>query len=145
MIISKMILKFMINMFGIALGIWTRCEHMSHCMMKSIKITCVPSEDSDQPRHPPSLIRVFAVRMKKHWDLSYPGWSVFAGRTCHFVGFVMQQLIKCDMHDMAIKVRKKDFGMGLFWHVQSLNSTLLYSEMHIISLDHLSYLFHYFT
>ena len=26
---------------------------------------CAPSEDSDQPGHPPSLIRVFAVRMKK--------------------------------------------------------------------------------
>ena len=33
---------------------------------------CVPSEDSDQPWHPPSLIRVFAVRMKKAWVLSYP-------------------------------------------------------------------------
>ena len=30
------------------------------------------SEDSDQPGHPPSLIRVFAVRMKKGWNLSYP-------------------------------------------------------------------------
>ena len=26
----------------------------------------------DQPGHPPSLISVFAVRMKKHWVLSYP-------------------------------------------------------------------------
>ena len=26
------------------------------------KIACVPSEDSDQPGHPPSLITVFAVR-----------------------------------------------------------------------------------
>ena len=33
---------------------------------------CVPSVDSDQPGHPPSLIRVFAVRMKKSWVLSYP-------------------------------------------------------------------------
>ena len=33
---------------------------------------CAPSEDSDQPWHPPSLIRVFAVRMKKAWVLSYP-------------------------------------------------------------------------
>ena len=32
----------------------------------------MPSEDSDQPGHPPSLIRVFAVRMKKAWVLSYP-------------------------------------------------------------------------
>ena len=30
---------------------------------------CAPSEDSDQPGH---LIRVFAVRMKKAWVLSYP-------------------------------------------------------------------------
>ena len=33
---------------------------------------CASSEDSDQPGHPPSLIRVFAVRMKKVWVLSYP-------------------------------------------------------------------------
>ena len=33
---------------------------------------CVPSEDSDQPGHPLSLIRIFAVRMKKAWVLSYP-------------------------------------------------------------------------
>ena len=57
---------------------------------------CAPSEDSDQPGHPPSLIRVFAVRIKKlgpldtHWahseDSDQTGrmprqiW-VFAGRT----------------------------------------------------------------
>ena len=39
---------------------------------KTNKMACVPSEDSDQPGHPPSLIRVFAVRMKKPWVLSYP-------------------------------------------------------------------------
>ena len=33
---------------------------------------CAPSRDSDQPGHPPSLIRVFAVRMKKLWVLNYP-------------------------------------------------------------------------
>ena len=38
---------------------------------KTNKMTCAPSKDSDQPGHPPSLIRIFAVRMK-HWDLSYP-------------------------------------------------------------------------
>ena len=36
------------------------------------KMTCVNSEDSDQPGHPPSLIRVLAVCMKKHWGLGYP-------------------------------------------------------------------------
>ena len=28
---------------------------------KTNKMVCAPSEDSDQPGHPPSLIRVFAV------------------------------------------------------------------------------------
>ena len=37
---------------------------------KTNKMACAPSEDSDQPEHPPSLIRVFAVRMKKPWVLS---------------------------------------------------------------------------
>ena len=36
------------------------------------KSDCAPREDSDKPGHPPSLIRVFAVRMKKAWVLSYP-------------------------------------------------------------------------
>ena len=35
------------------------------------KMTCASSEDSDQSGHPPIPIRVFAVRMKKHWVLSY--------------------------------------------------------------------------
>ena len=33
---------------------------------------CAPSENSDQPGHPPNLIRVFPTRMKKAWVLSYP-------------------------------------------------------------------------
>ena len=70
-------------------------------------MACVPSEDSDQPGYAPSLIRIFAVCMKKHWIFGYPssaqrrlirlgrrpGWSVFAGLTCHFTGFVMRWLI----------------------------------------------------
>ena len=32
---------------------------------KTNKMTCAPSEDSYQPGHPPSLIKVSAVRMKK--------------------------------------------------------------------------------
>ena len=45
------------------------------CLCVSVKNQqndCVPSEDSDQTGHPPSLIRVFAVRMQKAWVLSYP-------------------------------------------------------------------------
>ena len=79
-------------------------------------MTCAPSEDSDQPGHPPSLIRVFAVRMKKAWVLSYPLsaqrrlWSdwepsliwVFAGRTVILLVFVMWRLI-CWYHDTVIR------------------------------------------
>ena len=39
---------------------------------KTNKMIGAPSEDSDQPGHPPSLISVFAVRMKIGWILSYP-------------------------------------------------------------------------
>ena len=35
-------------------------------------MTCRPSEDSDQPGHPHSLIRKFAVRMKVPWVLRNP-------------------------------------------------------------------------
>ena len=66
-----------------------------------------PSEVSDQLGHPPSLIRVFAVRIKKAWVLSYPLsaqrrlWSGWADAQAdlslrwahtHFVGFVMSRL-----------------------------------------------------
>ena len=39
---------------------------------KNQQCGCAPREDSDQPGHPPSLIRVFAVHMKKAWVISYP-------------------------------------------------------------------------
>ena len=72
------------------------------------KMACAPSKDSDQPGHPPSLIRVFAARMKKAWVLSNPLsaqqrlWSDWADAQAdpslrwahsHFVGFVMRRLI----------------------------------------------------
>ena len=67
-----------------------------------------PSEDSGQPGHPPSLIRVFAVCMKKARVLSYPLsaqrrlWSDWVDASVclslrwahtHFVCFVMLWLI----------------------------------------------------
>ena len=57
---------------------------------KTCKLACALSEDSDQPGHPPSLIRAFAFRMKK--PLGPRLIWVFAGRTCHFIGFVMRWL-----------------------------------------------------
>ena len=63
---------------------WVSCD-------KTNKMTCAPSEDSDQSGHPPSLIRVFVARMKKQLVISY----VIARRTYHFVGFVVLRLIYC--------------------------------------------------
>ena len=69
---------------------------------------CAPSEDSDQSGHPPNLIRVFTVRMKKAWVLSYPLSTLRRLRSdwadaqadlslrlehTHFVCFVMSWLI----------------------------------------------------
>ena len=77
---------------------------------KTNKMAFAPSEDSDQPEHPPSLIRVFAIHMKKAWVLSYPLsaqqrlWSDWTDAQAdlslrwahsHFVGFVMRRL-KCN-------------------------------------------------
>ena len=79
---------------------------------KTNKMACAPSDDSDQPGHPPSLIRVFTVRMKKALFLSYPLsaqqrlWSDWADAQAdlslrwahsHFVGFVMMRLIYCSI------------------------------------------------
>ena len=84
--------------------------NVSHCMTKPNKMTCAPSEDSDQSGHLSSLISVFAVCLKKPWVLSLllstskdsdqTGWMhrlvcVYAGRTGHFVGFVMLCINAC--------------------------------------------------
>ena len=75
---------------------------------KTKKMACAPRENSDQPGHLPSLIRVFAVcSMGSFTDPSFLhadskdsdqtgrmsrlNW-VFAGHTCHFVGSVAHWL-----------------------------------------------------
>ena len=75
---------------------------------KTNKTSCAPSKDSDQPGHPPSLIRVFAVHSIGSYSPSFLHADskdsdqtgqmprlihVFARRKCHFVGFVMHWLI----------------------------------------------------
>ena len=53
-------------------------------------MACAPSENSGQPGHPPSLIRISAVRMKKAWTL----WADLSLRWAHshFVGFDVHRL-----------------------------------------------------
>ena len=83
-------------------------HHKGAATWQNQQSDCAPSEDSDQPGHPPSLIiRVFAVCMKKAWVLSYTWspqrrlWSDWADAQAdlslhwahtHFVGFVMLRL-----------------------------------------------------
>ena len=83
--------------------VWSFCIFFGHEPPhdKTNKMTYAPSENSDQPGHPPSLIRVFAVSMKKAWaslhskDPDQTGrmprliW-VFTGRTGHFVSSVVR-------------------------------------------------------
>ena len=71
---------------------------------KTNKMACAPSEDSDQPGHPPSLNRVFAVRsvgssaffMRTAKTLirlgGCPGWSESSLGAHQFVGFVIMRL-----------------------------------------------------
>ena len=88
---------------------------------KTNKVTAL-SEDWDQPGHLPSLIRVFAVRMKKAWVLSYPLsaqrrlWSDWADAQAHlslrwahthFVGFVMSRLISTNNIDVNKSILDK--------------------------------------
>ena len=89
------------------------------------------SEESDQPGRPPSLIRVFAVHMKKAWALSYPLsaqrwlWSHWADAQAdlslrwahtHFVGFVMSWLKFCRYWrsaELRNRWKSKRFAGGL--------------------------------
>ena len=75
---------------------------------QNLQNDCAPSEDSDQPRHPPSLIRVFAVRsvgssgpklsscgqrrLWSDWVDAQADLSLRWAHT-HFVGFVTRRLI----------------------------------------------------
>ena len=80
---------------------------------------CAPNENSDQPGHPPNLIRVFAVRMKKVWVHSYqlsaqgrlirlggcPGWSESSLGTQSFCWFC---------HDAAHFFKQQNIGLATF-------------------------------
>ena len=109
---------------------------------------CASSEDSDQPGHPPSLIRVFALRMKKAWDLSYPfsakrrissDWAdaqtdlSLRWAHNHFVGFVMSRLIyiRCiapalsDDHVLKVLIDRHQLQIYDFLEAKLSSSTLL--------------------
>ena len=108
--------------------IWRICTPNEPPYDKTNKMTCVPSEDSDQPGHPPSLIGVFAVHMKKHWALNYllstqwrlnrlggwPGWSESSLGT-HFVGFVVRRLKYENCSSYGLREWTQLLGWMLGW------------------------------
>ena len=110
-IYSQTIFKYMMVVFSFMWHrstIWMTLKQLSHDMTKPTKWVCA-QQRLRSAWHPPSLIRVFTVRMKKTWVLSYPLsaqrrlWSDWAGAQAdlslrwahsHFVGFVMSWLIR---------------------------------------------------
>ena len=99
-----------------------------------------PCEDSDQPGHLPSLIRVFAVRMNKSWVLSYLlsahrrlwldwahaqadlslGWAPSFCWFCHVVAHIIWSSVLENSTFRASKLTKcnwKELFMlhGIFW------------------------------
>ena len=97
-----------VTAFSISLWVYYRSFELVHD--KTNKMTCAPSEESDQPGYPPSLIReAFAVSSKdskgpmvsscghrrpsdQTWRMPRLIW-VFVVRTIHFVGFTVLRLV----------------------------------------------------
>ena len=122
------------NQVSLHINIWAATWQNQQC-------GCAPSKDSDQPGHPPSLIRVFAVRMKKPRVLSYPlsaqrrHWSDWADAQADlslhwaqtlFVGFVMRWLIFW----LVFPVCRRHVG-SLDFHIAS-NEDWSYALMHML-------------
>ena len=110
---------------------------------KTNKVSVRPaksSEDSDQPGHPSSLIRVFAARMKKAWTLSYPlsaqrrPWSDWADAQAdlslrwahsHIFGFVTRRLICRNRDEWLVCVLNSWSIHAILWADQRMFSYTL--------------------
>ena len=69
---TRLITHMQIRYNAIRNGLWSGFDmKIDPQLDKTNKMICAPSEDSDQPGHPPSLIRVRAVHLKQNWVLSY--------------------------------------------------------------------------
>ena len=78
---------------------------------KANTMKCVPSKDSDQPGHEPSLIRVFADQSSDQTGQMPRLIQVFAERTGHFDGFVIHWLICLSLRDLF------QFNADVLWTV----------------------------
>ena len=112
---------------------------------KTNKMTCAPSEDTDQPGQPPSLIRVFTVRMKKPWVLSCPMSAqrmprliwIFAGGTGHFVCFAGSYCIDNSLEEMCklFSACTEQISFPYITHITSMLTNLTPQEREIL-FDH---------
>ena len=69
-----------------------RHNNLSRSITNGNKMTCAPIEDSDQPGHLPSLIRVFAVYSVGSYLRTHGVFMRTVQSTSHFVGFFMLRL-----------------------------------------------------
>ena len=111
-------------------------------MTKPSKWDVSPAK-TGQPGHPPSLIRVLAVRMKKAWVLSCPlcaqrrrsDWADAQAELSlrwvhtHFVGFVMRRLnLRCLNFQDFYGICTQSLGSGTVFSSQTVTSVLLSSK-----------------
>ena len=124
---------------------WSALKTLEPHHDKTNKVTCA-REDSDQPGHSPSLIRVFAVRMKKALVLSYPlsaseDWSDWGDAHAylslpwvhsHFVRLVMRRLIFYWRGSSGKLCCNKLswFFSGLSWNISEKVKQMLFSLLH---------------
>ena len=76
---------------------------------KTNKMTCVPSEDSDQPGHPPSLISLRCLSEESlgpKLPLKYTAKTLIRLGGCHFVGFVMRWLSCLFLYQPTLNILK---------------------------------------
>ena len=108
---------------------------------------CAPSEDSDQPGHLPSLIRVFAVRMKKAWVLSYQLsakrrlWSDWADAQADLSLRWAHMPLCWFCHEAAQLFYNNDNNYNAFtfwgWHIKRYKTYLTYCPQYICKIEHL--------
>ena len=97
----------------------SRKNHFEPPQDKTDKMTFVPREDSDQPGQPSSLNRVFPVCSMGSLGPNFASCGQrrlwFAGRTDHFVGFVMLWL------NFHIEITSETIAYGIVTNLHMRN------------------------
>ena len=107
---------------------------------KTNKKTCAPRDDSDQPGHPPSLIRVFAVRMKKAWvlfkvvrDSVFNTW--FLPNILRTVQWNLTKFYRCmDIDKIQVGIVAHQFS-SVCDRVMALDGPCFTSEFHFLAIS----------